>query len=158
MIRLSAAIIVAALVQLALSLHNTHQTSSRCLQSPGLNHHSCLSKAHSSRREFFLVVAGLTAGTLVSPSIAGADTPTSIPSCPKSVGNSKVNCASTAAVRQVDNYVAPWTYPSTMPLDEVMGRLKGVISTDIKLTISPTVDSFLASELILRAYKTRRSN
>lgn len=42
--------------------------------------------------------------------------------------SSKAPCVSTANVRQLDLYMAPWTF--SKPVDEVMSRLKGAIVTD----------------------------
>lgn len=47
-----------------------------------------------------------------------------------SVSKSSPVCVSTSNVRQLDLYSPPWTYPSTMDVDEVMARLKGAVIGD----------------------------
>jgi uncharacterized protein (DUF1499 family) len=61
---------------------------------------------------------------------AAASPPTTTPtsySIEQCSVSSKVPCLSTSNVRQLDLYMAPWTYPSTYTGEEVMARLKGVV-------------------------------
>jgi len=60
----------------------------------------------------------------------------SIATCIKPSGGAPANCVSTASVKQVDLYMAPWTWPDEgVTADEVLGRLKGVIDSDPTLTL-----------------------
>uniref|UniRef100_A0A7S2Y2C8 DUF1995 domain-containing protein n=1 Tax=Entomoneis paludosa TaxID=265537 RepID=A0A7S2Y2C8_9STRA len=72
----------------------------------------------------------------------------SIASCPKAVSGRPNNCVSTASVRQLDNYMAPWTFPRDMPTQEVLARLKGAVGTNNKLTIIGQTDTTLKVEAI----------
>jgi len=51
----------------------------------------------------------------------------SITPCPTKV-NSNKNCVSTSNIKQLDNYLAPWTFECTP--DEAFARLKGVIASE----------------------------
>lgn len=50
--------------------------------------------------------------------------------CNKSVSGAPANCVSTASVKQVDLYMAPWTWPEGTSAEEVVGRIKGIVDTD----------------------------
>ena len=55
----------------------------------------------------------------------------SIVPCPKkATSGTPANCVSTASVKQLDLYAAPWTWPDGLSVDEVAARLKGSIATD----------------------------
>ena len=61
----------------------------------------------------------------------------SIAPCPRSSSgdaSSSTNCVSTASVRQLDQYLPPWTY-NGMSRAEVVARLKGVIESDSNLSL-----------------------
>ena len=86
--------------------------------------------------------AFLTSSTLVPQSAGAAAVATdsgvpsySIATCIKPSGGAPANCVSTASVKLVDLYAAPWTWPEGFAADEVLGRLKGVIDSDPTLTL-----------------------
>jgi len=99
-----------------------------------------------SRQQWLSSVAGILAGAAVSASIlatspAAAAEPAaqqqsfSIAACVKPASGAPANCVSTASVKQVDLYMAPWTWPEGTSVDEVVGRLKGVIDSDASLQL-----------------------
>lgn len=108
--------------------------------SPSLscNHHATASAAvdsssshrfahHYSRRDLlFTAAVGITIAYPFS-NIAYADD-ISIEACPKVPSGKNNNCVSTASVKQVDLYAAPWVYSGSA--DEMAARLKGVIASD----------------------------
>jgi uncharacterized protein (DUF1499 family) len=71
---------------------------------------------------FFLSSIGANPTPAFADDAPATRNPYSIEKCSVS---SKVPCVSTSNVRQLDLYVAPWTY--TVSADEIMSRLKGVI-------------------------------
>lgn len=108
-----------------------------------------------SRKNLFSELAWITMSasvaslSLLAPPparAAAADDPTtsssySIASCVKPSTGGPANCVSTASVKQVDLYMAPWTWPEGVAVDEVVGRLKGVIDADPALTLVEQRDS-----------------
>ena len=103
-----------------------------------------------SRADFLKQAAGLIGGGAVliprecwaddealvadaAPTTA-PDTPSySIVQCVRPKKGQPPNCVSTANVRQVDLYAAPWTFQGTG--DEAVARIKGVIATDPTLKL-----------------------
>lgn len=130
-------------VSSALSLHKSVETPESAAEKSMVFQHQTI-----TRKGMLVRSTAVLSSILSNPFTANADTPTSIQSCPKGTGNSKVNCASTAAVRQVDNYIEPWTYPSSMPVNEVIARLKGAVSTDIHNTIVEQNETYLKVEAV----------
>jgi uncharacterized protein (DUF1499 family) len=62
---------------------------------------------------------------------AGADTLSATTySIEKCSTSSKAPCVSTSNVRQLDLYAPPWTFSSSISVDEIMSRLKGAVVTD----------------------------
>ncbi|KAL7557019.1 hypothetical protein ACA910_011083 [Epithemia clementina (nom. ined.)] len=59
----------------------------------------------------------------------------SVEACPKQSQGSSNNCVSTASVRQMDLYMAPWTYPKDMTKEEVLGRIKGALSSNNRIEV-----------------------
>jgi len=121
------------------------KVSSQQRQSPSSRHESENGMEDSlwTRQDIVSTLGGLLTSTMFSQ-VACADSPKSISACTKAQdSNAATNCVSTANVRQVDLYMPPWTFPSSMPLDEVMGRLKGAILTDIKLTVEEQSENYL---------------
>ena len=50
--------------------------------------------------------------------------------CSKPSSGAAANCVSTASVKQVDLYMAPWTWPEGTSTEEVVGRIKGIVDAD----------------------------
>lgn len=103
-----------------------------------------LSPKLMSRHEMLSVAGAFVTGSLLSINAAGAaeETPSSL-ACSTPVGDAPANCVSTASVRKVDLYMSPWNYPDGMPVDEVMARLKGAISTDVHLELVEQKENYL---------------
>mmetsp|Transcript_17733 Transcript_17733/g.22966 ORF Transcript_17733/g.22966 Transcript_17733/m.22966 type:complete len:265 (+) Transcript_17733:183-977(+) len=63
-------------------------------------------------------------------------TTTNVVVCPKRGANGNyINCVSTASVRQLDNYMPPWTYPKDMSQAVVLARIKGAIASNTKFQV-----------------------
>ena len=108
------------------------------------------SNQQSSRKGFLTVLttscaallpAGIPGASLAvensaeeSPTEAVARETRNVEACPKTTEGSN-NCVSTASVRQLDLYMPPWTYPKDMPKKEVIARIKGAVSTNIRLDV-----------------------
>ena len=71
----------------------------------------------------------------------------SVDACPK-VAQGSNNCISTASVRQLDLYMAPWTYPKDMPNQEVIARIKGAVNTNNRLEVVGQTDYSLKVQAI----------
>mmetsp|Transcript_17581 Transcript_17581/g.47924 ORF Transcript_17581/g.47924 Transcript_17581/m.47924 type:complete len:247 (+) Transcript_17581:196-936(+) len=71
-----------------------------------------------------------------------------IKACPKATSGKPNNCVSTASVRQLDNFMAPWTYPKGMPTTEVVARIKGAVSTNNRLEVLDQTDTTLQVQAI----------
>lgn len=76
----------------------------------------------SSRNEFVTGVLGLMTASVIRPASAEEF------SIEKCSAGSKIPCVSTANVRNLDLYLPPWTYTTSM--DDVMSRLKGAAIAD----------------------------
>ena len=94
---------------------------------------SCLAVHHPSRAAFLhqatLAFGGLLSSTL--PAFADDDLPPKAPqiaACKSQGGGIPSNCISTSSVKQVDCYIAPWTFDCTSI--EAQARLKGVFAAD----------------------------
>jgi uncharacterized protein (DUF1499 family) len=103
-------------------------------------------RTNGSRRKFFescLATTTLGATSVLSGLAFAADETTvnSIVPCKKDPGGSAANCVSSASVRQVDLYVAPWTWIEGTSVEEVVGRLKGAIESDSSLTMTQNNDN-----------------
>lgn len=97
-----------------------------------------------SRKDVIGILGGVLGGTFGGAS-ANAETDTEAPTStlPCAKAGASTNCVSTASVRQVDLYMAPWTFPETMSAEEAMARLKGVIQSDTKLETLAQADRYL---------------
>lgn len=90
--------------------------------------------AHQPSRAEFLHGASVALGGLLlesSPSRADEAVPPNRPkiaACKPQGGGSPSNCVSTSSVKQVDCYVAPWTFECSAT--EAQSRLKGVFVAD----------------------------
>lgn len=100
-----------------------------------------------SRKEMLSVGAAILAGSLLQSAAVADDSTVSL-KCRKPEGGAPANCISTASVKQVDLYMPPWTYPEGMPVDEVMARLKGAVSTDMKLEVVEEKENYLKVKAI----------
>jgi uncharacterized protein (DUF1499 family) len=100
-----------------------------------------------SRKEMLSVGAAIVTGSLLQ-SAAVADDSTVNLKCRKPEDGAPANCISTANVKQVNLFMDPWTYPSGMPADEVMARLKGAVSTDMKLEVLEEKENYLKVKAI----------
>jgi uncharacterized protein (DUF1499 family) len=86
--------------------------------------------AHKSRSDF-LQQASLAIGGLLLGSSLPANADDAVPSisaCKPQGGGKPINCVSTSSVKQVDCYVAPWTFECSAA--EAQARLKGVFVAD----------------------------
>jgi len=84
-----------------------------------------------SRRQWLVQLAIVTAATpIIGDSVAFAEETDSPPSysIQKCSRESKAPCASTANVRNLDQYLPPWTFDRSP--EEVMSRLKGAVGAD----------------------------
>jgi uncharacterized protein (DUF1499 family) len=99
-----------------------------------------------SRQKMLSVGFGMVTASLLQQA-AVADDSTTL-ACKKPQGGAPANCVSTASVKQLDLYMSPWTYPEGMPVDEVMARLKGAVSTDIKLEVVEQKENYLKVKAI----------
>ena len=87
-----------------------------------------------SRRSAMSLATAAIAGIGGCCSAAAAEE-VRIASCPK-VTSGPANCVSTASVKQVDLYAAPWTWSDeSVSADVVFARLKGAIAADSSLEI-----------------------
>jgi uncharacterized protein (DUF1499 family) len=100
-----------------------------------------------SRKDMLSVGAAIVTGSLLQ-SAAVADDSTVTLKCRKPEGGAPANCISTASFKQVDLYLPPWTYPAGMPVNEVMARLKGAVSTDMKLEVVEEKENYLKVKAI----------
>ena len=100
----------------------------------------------SSRKQFLSVVAGstLTIGS-------SAQAVESIAPCKKDPDGAPANCVSTASVKQVDLYMAPWTWSEGTSAEEVANRITAAISDDPLLTVEERSED----NLYLRVKATR---
>jgi uncharacterized protein (DUF1499 family) len=86
-----------------------------------------------SRAEFLYRASAAFGGLLLKTSPSRADEevppkPPKISACKLQGGKGPSNCVSTSSVRQVECYVAPWTFECTAT--EAQSRLKGVFVAD----------------------------
>lgn len=91
----------------------------------------------SSRRRFVGTTTAAIVSGILSHDTAVAtatDDITNIEKCEKPP-NGIPNCVSTASVKQVDLYMAPWTWYDDISSETILARLKGAIAYDPTLTI-----------------------
>jgi uncharacterized protein (DUF1499 family) len=100
-----------------------------------------------SRKDMLSVGAAIVTGSLLQSAAVANDSTVGL-KCRKPEGGAPANCISTASVKQVDLYMPPWTYPAGMPVDEVMARLKGAVSTDMKLEVMEEKENYLKVKAI----------
>jgi len=81
---------------------------------------------------------GLGSSTLSSWAVADSN---SIAPCKKDPGGAPANCVSTASVKQVDLYMAPWVWQEGTSAEEVVGRLKGAIEADASLSLTEQIEN-----------------
>lgn len=109
-------------------------------------------KPTTTRQGFFqsLMNGSATAATIAIVSTIPTPVQASeIGVCPKKGnGLNNVNCVSTASVRQLENYMEPWTYPKDMSVSEVLARIKGACSTNVRLSVVDTTDTSLRVQAI----------
>lgn len=102
----------------------------------------------STRKQLLSVITTAGSTLLLGSSAARAE---GIVACKKDPAGAPANCVSTASVKQVDLYMAPWTWPEGTATEEVIARLKGAISADSLLSLEEqSVD-----KLYLRVKATR---
>jgi len=105
----------------------------------------------TSRRQ---LLSSLTTGiltTTILPNLSYAEEPTkkSIKSCPTGQ-NANKNCVSTSNIKQLDNYLSPWTFE--VAPSEAFARIKGVLKADYNYNIVDIDED----QMYLKA-ETRRS-
>lgn len=121
--------------------------------------------AQLSRKQFFskssgvggtaTLFVGLLSSSLATTSNAIDEASSyTIGPCPKSINSSNNNCVSTASVKMVDLYMSPWTWPEGVSVEEVVGRLKGVVDADSTLQLS----EISPDKLYFRVRATRNFN
>jgi len=96
-----------------------------------------IEKDISSRRQLLstlsTAVLSSSASLVLNPTQSYAsDEVISIKPCP-SKQNSNKNCISTSNIKQLENYMAPWTFEVTP--EEAFARIKGVIASDATFTV-----------------------
>ena len=120
--------------------------SDRIFDDPTLHHRHILSSLAGTAATVALLVLFFSTALPVSaaavdqqPAASSASSTTAqsygISACVKPANGVPINCVSTSSVRQVDLYMAPWTWPDGTSVDEVVGRIKGVVDADPTLQL-----------------------
>jgi uncharacterized protein (DUF1499 family) len=103
--------------------------------------HAADSSLTSRKQVLWTLGSSILSITLIPLSGHAADKDARISACVKPPGGGSANCVSTASVKQVDLYMAPWTWPEGISVDEVVGRLKGAIVADATLSLDEQRDN-----------------
>lgn len=106
-------------------------------QGQGNGHQRQETDKNISRRSLFYGMG--VVGLAICTPPAQADV--TVNACNKAA--SPPNCVSTASVRQIDLYAAPWTFPDNVSSAQVLAKLKGAISVDSALKIVEQTETSL---------------